>query len=246
MKIVCVIPARLESSRFKHKMLKSLNGKPLLQWVWEAAINTKLFSDVVFAIDSKEVEDVINRFNGKSIMTSKSCASGTDRLVELFTQKKIEGDIWVNWQGDEPFIHKEMVENLLQTCGSDRADIWTLKKKTSSQEEINNPNIAKIVSDHEGYVLYFSRSPIPFYRDPSPDNDKIYFKHIGIYAYTQEALKKISNLPTSVYLEEAEKLEQLRFLYFGLKVRAHETFHDVFGIDLPEHLIEAEKRLKST
>lgn len=240
MNIACVIPARLKSTRFPRKMLASLAGKPLLQWVWEAAKEVPLFDTVAFAIDSPETASLIESFGGTYYMTSPECRSGTMRLAELQSSGKIKADIWVNWQGDEPFIHTAMIEDLLQSI-DDGNDIWTLKKKVSCLEGITSPHIAKVITDSRGCALYFSRSTIPFHRDIAPKEDS-FFKHIGIYAFTSDALVKISCLKPS-FLEEAEQLEQLTFLYHGLKLRVHETEHDVFGIDLPEHLVKAEQVL---
>jgi 3-deoxy-manno-octulosonate cytidylyltransferase (CMP-KDO synthetase) len=243
-KIVCVIPARLKSTRFPRKMLTRLHNKPLLQWVWEAANRVSLFDEVTFAIDSDETAALIDTFQGKYVMTSEQCQSGTERLIELVGRKWSDADIWVNWQGDEPFIHEAMIHNLLQTCAKEHSDVWTLCKKITQADEIHNPHVAKVVCDAEGYALNFSRSTIPYYRDPREEAHKCYYKHVGLYAFTREALLKMATL-SPCYLEEAEQLEQLRFLYHRLKVRVHETESDVFGIDLPEHLIKAEKTLTS-
>lgn len=224
-------------------MLSHLQNKPLLQWVWEAAHKAAVFDAVVFAIDAPETARLIESFNGEYLMTSELCSSGTDRLIELHKNKSLQADIWVNWQGDEPFINREMIENLLQTSSDPLADVWTLKKKIIKMEESENPQIVKVVCDAKGYALYFSRLPIPYYREVYLEESKILFKHIGIYAFTARALQKISEMPSPCYLEEAEKLEQLRFLYSGLKVQVHETQRDGFGIDLPEHLAQAEEYL---
>ena len=237
--IVCVIPARLKSTRFPRKMLSMLRGKPLLQWVWERALQVSLFDTVVIAVDAEETRSLVTSFGGKCVMTSESCLSGTERLVELLKKKVVDADIWVNWQGDEPFIEKKMIQTLLQSCNKEESDLWTLKKKITKEEEVGNPHIAKVVCDSHGFALYFSRSPIPFYRDGAPYSQQEVYKHVGLYAYTRAALIKISSLPPCS-LELAEQLEQLRFLYNGLKIRVHETDFEVFGIDLPEHLIKAE------
>lgn len=236
-KVVCVIPARLQSTRFPRKMLCQLGGKPLLQWVWESAKQVSIFDEVGFAIDAHETQALIESFGGKWWMTSETCASGTDRLVELLQKKIVDADIWVNWQGDEPFIHNVMIEELLQEC--DAADVWTLKKKIHSLEEVHSPQFAKVVCDEKGNALYFSRSPIPFYRDSKDFETQAYYKHIGLYAFSKEALNKIAAMTPSP-LEQAEQLEQLRFLHHHLRIRVHETQHEVLGIDLPEHLIKAE------
>jgi 3-deoxy-manno-octulosonate cytidylyltransferase (CMP-KDO synthetase) len=241
-KIACVIPARLKSTRFPKKMLSTLGNKPLLQWVWEAAKKVPLFDFVSFAIDAEETAELIKSFGGSYFMTSFDCLTGTDRLVELMQKKKISADIWVNWQGDDPFITPQMISDLLQSCEKNNADVWTLKKRIALKEEINNPHIPKVVCNEEGYALCFSRSTIPYYRDFTPEEKKIYYKHIGVYAFTTKALKKIPTLTPS-YLEQAEQLEQYRFLSHGLKVLVHETQEESFGIDLPEHLAMAENML---
>lgn len=236
-KVVCVIPARLKSVRFPKKILAELKGKPLVQWVWEAAKRIPFFDETTFAIDAQETADVIKKFNGKYVFTSENCTSGTDRLAELLDI--VEGDIYVNWQGDEPFIHQHMIDDLLQSAAVDGSDVWTLKKRIYDKELIESPHVCKVVTDHQGYALYFSRALIPFYRDPISEESKAYFKHIGIYAFSKEGLIKISKLKQCA-IEEAEKLEQLRFLYNGLKIKVHETQYEVIGIDLPEHLAKAE------
>jgi|HubBroStandDraft_4_1064222.scaffolds.fasta_scaffold63922_2 3-deoxy-manno-octulosonate cytidylyltransferase (CMP-KDO synthetase) len=240
-KVACVIPARLKSVRFPKKMLASLNGKPLLQWVWESASKVPFFDEVVFAIDAEETAQLIRGFGGKYAMTSETCTSGTERLVELLEKKIIDADIWVNWQGDEPFIHEPMIRDLIQSCDHEDADVWTLKKKISNLEEVTNPHIAKVVCDSHDFALYFSRSPIPYYRDMA--EDKIFYKHVGLYAFTPASLRKISLLQ-HCNIETAEKLEQLRFLYHHLRIKVHETQYEVFGIDLPEHLALAEALLE--
>jgi 3-deoxy-manno-octulosonate cytidylyltransferase (CMP-KDO synthetase) len=242
-KIACIIPARLQSSRFPRKMLATLQGKPLLQWVWEAATAVPLFNTVAFAVDSEEIGELIRSFGGKYYLTSPDCLNGTERLIELLHKRLVDADVWVNWQGDEPFVHEKMIRDLLQSCDKDDADVWTLKKKIHLLEEISSPHTAKVVCDHKGFALYFSRHAIPHYRDHRPDEKKNYYKHIGLYAFTREALQKISRLK-SCDLEEAEQLEQLRFLYNGLRIRVHETQYEALGIDLPEHLAKAETHLK--
>ncbi len=244
MRIVCVIPARLKSTRFPKKMLAFLAGKPLLQRVWEAATAVPLFDEVVFAIDADETATLIESFGGDYLMTQETCQSGTDRLIEIHASGKISADIWVNWQGDEPFITAEMIGELLQSCHTEVSDIWTLKKKLVHEEEVTSPHIAKIVCDANNFALYCSRSAIPYYREACPASEKLFYKHIGLYAFTSEALQKIATLPPC-YLEEAEKLEHLRFLFGGLKMKVHETSAEVIGIDLPEHLVKAEAHLQA-
>ncbi|MBI2811697.1 MAG: 3-deoxy-manno-octulosonate cytidylyltransferase [Candidatus Melainabacteria bacterium] len=244
-KIACIIPARLKSTRFPRKMLSTLNNKPLLQWVWEAARTVPYFDELAFAVDSEEIAQVIASFGGKYYMTSESCINGTERLVELLNTGAVQADIWVNWQGDEPFVNAHMIRDLLQSCEEEGTDMWTLKKRIVHAAEVNSPQIAKVVCDINGYALYFSRSQIPYYRDPIEESQKEFYKHVGLYAFTPDALRKISTLPASP-IELAEQLEMLRLIYNNLRVRVHETQYEVFGIDLPEHLVKAEARLTST
>lgn len=237
-KIICMIPARLQSSRFPRKILADLAGRPLLQWVWEAAVKTGFFDEVVVAVDAEETADVVERFGGRAEMTAISCLNGTERLLELVQSGRLKGDVYVNWQGDEPFIDGEMIGALLQTCHKRDGDIWTLKKKISDPAQILSPHIAKVVTDAKGRALFFSRSIIPYYRDSRPESEKVFYKSIGIYAFSHDAIPKIARLPLC-QIEEAEQLEQLRWLYNGLRIRVHETSKEVIGIDLPEHLVAA-------
>lgn len=232
LKVACVIPARLQSSRFPRKVLADLGGKPLLQWAYEAAVKTRHFSDVIIAVDAEETRKVAQGFGAKAVMTSIHCQNGTERLIELVKRKELNADIIVGWQADEPFIKEIAIQDLLQTASQDDCSIWTLCKKT---HEADSLHIVKVVRNHKKEALYFSRSPIPYYRD---GGEKIYYKHIGLYAFTLDALKKIDQLPPSP-LEEAEKLEQLRFLDGGLKIKVHETHTDLFGIDTPDQLQHA-------
>ena len=243
-KVVCIIPARLASVRFPEKILQQLAGKPMLQWVWEAVCAVPIFDACYFAIDDAKTAILLDSFGAAWLMTSPAAASGTDRLVEIMERHLVQADIWVNWQGDEPFIHEAMIQDLLQTAATDsRVDCWTLKKKIQEVSQIKSPNVAKVVSDKAGNAIYFSRSPIPFYRDENLENCEFY-KHVGIYAFSAEGLGKISGMGKS-YLEDAEKLEQLRFLEHGLKVRLHETAYEVKGIDTPMDLQQAEKYVQT-
>ena len=237
-KIICVIPARLESTRFPRKILATLEGKPLLEWVWRAAVKTKRFDEVLFAIDAPQTARAIQKFGGKSLMTSQDCESGTDRLIEVVRSGRMAGDVWVNWQADEPFVTTEMIDELLQSVlvGDDSADVWTLKKQIKHEQALDS-NIVKVVCDKYDRALYFSRSMIPFYRE-TPELDQVFYKHVGLYAYTTSALRKISRMSSSK-LELAEKLEQLRFLQNGLSIRVNTTKTDVVGIDTPQDLAKA-------
>lgn len=244
LRIVCVIPARLKSARFPEKMLSSIAGKPLLKHVWDAAHATGIFADIVIAGDSQKINDLVDSFQGKYVATSPNCSSGTDRLIEVMQQGTITGDIWVNWQGDEPLISKDMIETLIQTVDDHRDDMWTLKKQITIPAHITSANIAKVVCDGKNHALYFSRSPIPFVRDEQDlqtlANRGVYFKHVGIYAFRTKTLEKIASMQQTD-LEDAEKLEQLRFLHHGISIRVHETNREVVGVDTVDdlHAVEA-------
>jgi 3-deoxy-manno-octulosonate cytidylyltransferase (CMP-KDO synthetase) len=236
-KVVCVIPARLGSTRFPRKILALLGGKPLLQWAWDAALQISFIDQVVFAIDAEETARTIESFNGKYFMTSIDCLRGIDRLVELQQKGLVQADIWINWQADEPFISEKMLQDLLLTTSEDAADVWTLKVALQEQY-VRDPSLCKVVCDEAGFALYFSRSPIPYYRDDL-ELERKYFRHVGMYAYTNEALQKIAQMQPS-QIECAESLEQLRFLSNGLKIQVNETEEETIGIDFPEHLALAE------
>lgn len=238
-KIICVIPARLQSTRFPKKILALLAGKPLIQWTWEAASKVSFFDEVVIAVDSEEVAKIVAAFGGKWVMTSSACQNGTERLAEVERTGLFQADVWVNWQADEPFLKTKIMADLLQSCGEEGEDLWTLKTELA-EERAHDPSLCKVVTDCYGFALYFSRSLIPFRRDKVVGK---VFRHIGLYAYSRAALAKIATL-TPCDLEQSEMLEQLRFLFHGLKIRVHETKEDSLGIDLPEHLILAEHHVK--
>ncbi len=238
--VACVIPARLASTRFPRKVLAPLAGKPLLQWVWEAASHIPFFDEVLIAVDSEETAEVIESFGGRWQMTDVGHANGTERMLELFAKKEIDADIWVNWQADEPFVSEEMIGALLTTVDREGIDVWTLCTPLTDPRHIADPSVVKVVKDHRGRALYFSRAPIPFYREAC--SKKEYYKHCGLYAFSDQALAKIRTLPPSP-LEQAEKLEQLRFLEGGLVIHVQQTPFESLGIDLPEHLAAAERRL---
>jgi 3-deoxy-manno-octulosonate cytidylyltransferase (CMP-KDO synthetase) len=228
-KVICVVPARLNSSRFKEKVLAYLGGKPILQWIFEAASNCPQFDDIVFAVDHERTHDLVTHFGGKAMMTDPDLENGTRRIISILD--RLHGDIFVNWQGDEPFIDHKIIDDLLQFDDDDDADVWTLKKKITEEEEKSDSSVVKVVTDKKGRALYFSRHAIPFGSDHL-------FKHAGIYAYTRQALEAIkNNAPTQ--LERVERLEQLGFLYHGLKMRVFETEHQTLAIDLPIHLEKA-------
>jgi 3-deoxy-manno-octulosonate cytidylyltransferase (CMP-KDO synthetase) len=237
MKIVAMIPARYEASRFPGKLMKNLAGKSVILRTYQATKQTNLFNEVYVVTDSDIIFDEIILNGGKAIKSKKEHESGSDRIAEAVENLNV--DIVVNVQGDEPFTKKESLLKLLEVFKIDvqkkEIDIASLKIKMIDEEEINNPNNVKVLTDEQNFALYFSRSPIPFPRDKSK---AVFYKHIGIYAFRKEALLKFTQLPVN-QLEAAEKLENLRFLANGLKVKMVETNQIAIGIDTPKDLEKA-------
>jgi 3-deoxy-manno-octulosonate cytidylyltransferase (CMP-KDO synthetase) len=231
-KIICIIPARLSSTRFPNKILALLEGKPLVMWSYFAAKKIEMFDEVYIAVDDEVTKKMVESFGAKALFTSKECLNGTERLIEAKKNYELDADIFVNWQADEPFIHKKMIETLLQSA-HESVDVWTLRKKIEQEKELHDTNVVKVVVDFLENALYFSRYCIPFDRDKTLALPK--YKHIGLYAFSSSALDKISHLKPTL-IEKSESLEQLRFLYYGMKIKVHESLHETLGIDLPEHL----------
>ncbi len=232
-RVICIIPARLGSTRLPRKMLADLGGKPLIQWAYEGAKKCSIFSDVIVAVDHLELLDAVEAFGGKAILTSSNCQSGTERICQLAKKELFDADIWVNWQGDEPFLTPSVIETLLQSIGNPEEKIWTLRSRIQDPKEISSEDVVKVVSDGEGKALYFSRSPIP-------SGAKSGYKHVGLYAYRKSALQKISTL-SACSMEKEERLEQLRWLYHGLPIHVHETSEKILGIDTKEELAIANR-----
>lgn len=240
MKAIGVIPARWKSSRFKGKILADILGKPMIQHVWERAKESRILDDLIIAADTEEVIKAVERFGGKAVYTSKDQPSGTDRITEVVNP--IDVEVVVNIQGDEPLIHYTMIDGLANALLEDKSiPMATVIKKITEKEELRNPNIVKVVIDKDGLALYFSRSPIPYFREA--DEGEYAYKHIGIYAYTKDFLFTYTNLPKAK-LEDIEKLEQLRALENGYKIKTIETEFDTIGVDAPEDLKKVEEILK--
>lgn len=235
--LACIVPARLQSTRFPHKVLKFLAHKPILQWIYDKASKISYFDEVIFLVDAPDTAALIESFQGKWVMTDPECTSGTHRLTSYRTTLNKKFDLWLNWQGDEPLLPIEMIQELLHSV-DDTHDIFTMKKMISYQEAVQ-PNCVKVVTDIHNAALYFSRSVIPFCRD-MPDASTNYYQHIGLYLYQDQALERITQLlPSS--LELSEKLEQLTFLYNGMKIKVLETKLQGIGIDTPADLLIAEE-----
>ena len=237
MKIIAVIPARYASTRFPAKLMQDLGGKTVILRTYEAAMSTNLFDDVFVVTDSDLIYNEIISNNGKAIMSIKEHESGSDRIAEAV--ENIDADIIINVQGDEPFINKPPLEQIIEAFKQDvhkKIDLASLMFEIKDKSEIENPNNVKVITDQQGFALYFSRSVIPF---PREENVGVrYMKHIGIYAFRKQALMDFYRLPM-LSLEASEKLEQLRYLEYGKRIKMIETSHASIGIDTPEDLEKA-------
>lgn len=239
MKIIAVIPARYASTRFPAKLMQDLGGKTVILRTYEAAINTKLFDDVFVVTDSDLIYNEICSNGGKAIMSIKEHESGSDRIAEAV--EHLDVDIVINVQGDEPFIDAEPLAKVIEVFRNDVAkqvDLASLMREIKDETEISNPNNVKVVVDQNGFALYFSRSVIPFPREKNVGVR--YFQHIGIYAFRKQALLDFYSLPMKS-LEASEKLEQLRYLEYGKRIKLVETTHVGIGIDTFEDLERARK-----
>lgn len=242
MKTIAMIPARYAASRFPAKLMQNLAGKTVILRTYEATIATKLFSEVYVVTDSDIIYDEIISHRGKAIMSKKEHESGSDRIAEAVAN--VDCDIVVNVQGDEPFTERESLEKVLEVFKGDtdkNIDLASLMVEIKDWEEINNPNSVKVIVDQNDFALYFSRSPIPFPRDKSVDSK--YFKHKGIYAFRKQALLDFTVLPMQ-FLEATEKIECIRYLEYGKRIKMVETNVQGIEIDTPEDLERAKKLWK--
>ena len=235
MDAIGVIPARLGSTRLAKKVLLDINGKPMLQYVWEAAKRAKALDDVIIATDDEIVINAANHFGAKAILTSVDHKSGTDRVVEVVNPLDVK--VVVNIQADEPLIHPSMINELaMALLGNPGLVMATLAKKITDDRDLRDPNVVKVVLDKDDFALYFSRAPIPYNREPAAGFlTRRHYKHIGIYAYTKDFLFTFANMPQSK-LEQIEKLEQLRVLENGYKIKVIETKYETKSVDVQEDL----------
>lgn len=237
-KVIAVIPARYNSTRFPGKMMEILGNRTIITTTYQNVLETGLFDEVFVATDSELIFDEISKNGGKAVMTGEH-ETGSDRIAEAV--QNIDCDIVINVQGDEPFLKKEPLQQLIDIFYEDdkkEISLASLKIQLKESEEIRNPNNVKVITDNNGFALYFSRSVIPFQRELSYDVK--YYKHIGVYAFRKEALLKFSSLEMTP-LEISEKLEQLRYLENGMKIKMVETDFVGIGIDTPEDLEKAKK-----
>ena len=237
-KVIAVIPARYNSTRFPGKMMEILGNRTIITTTYQNVLETGLFDEVFVATDSELIFDEISKNGGKAVMTGEH-ETGSDRIAEAV--QNIDCDIVINVQGDEPFLKKEPLKQLIDVFYKDekkKISLASLKIQLRESEEIRNSNNVKVITDNNGFALYFSRSVIPFQRELS--YDVTYYKHIGVYAFRKEALLKFSSLEMTP-LEISEKLEQLRYLENGMKIKMVETDFVGIGIDTPEDLEKAKK-----
>lgn len=241
MKFIGIIPARYASTRFPGKPLIDINGKTMIQRVYEQAQKSKKLATVIVATDDKRIYEHVISFGGLAVMTADSHPSGTDRCLEAakkIDEKIDDKDVIVNIQGDEPFICPEQIDLLISCFDNPGAEIATLIKEIKQKEELFDPNKPKVVTNINGEAVYFSRSPLPFLRGIEQDdwiNQYRYYKHIGIYAYKMNILERITSLSPSA-LELAEALEQLRWIENGYKIKTEITELESVSIDTPEDL----------
>jgi len=239
MKAIAIIPARLASTRLSRKVLREIAGKPMVGRVYEAARRSPLLEDVIIATDSEEVMQAARANGWNAQLTSTEHRSGTDRVYEI--AQRVEADVYVNVQGDEPLARPEHFEALLKPMNRPEVMVSTIKTPCPAHD-IANAHAVKVVADKNGRALYFSRSTIPCDRDQRGGIQ--YFKHLGFYAYRRAALERFCKLPES-RLEAAERLEQLRFLENGIDIYVEETPLDTVGVDSEEDLRRAEELLKA-
>lgn len=237
--VVGIIPARFASTRLMGKPLADIGGKPMIQHTYESALKSKLLNKVIVAVDDLKVAEVIRSFGGEAMITPKEISTGSDRIA--YVAKTLpKAKIIVNIQGDEPFIEGEMIDQAIEPMIFDRTVyVTTLAKRINSVEELKSSAVVKVVFDYNNYAMYFSRSPIPFVRDAKTNFERLQlgeiYKHIGLYVYKRDALLKFTTLE-STDLERTEKLEQLRMLENGMKIKIVVTEHESFSVDTPDDL----------
>lgn len=242
MKIVGIIPARYASTRLPGKPLATILDKPMIEWVYRSVKKSRLIEQIIVATDDQRVFDEVKRFGGEVVMTPLDIQTGSDRIAYVARQLPL-ADIIVNVQGDEPFVSGALIDDAIMPLLVDpKLQVSTLVKKISNQDELYNPSTVKVVFDNFSNAIYFSRSPIPYARDSASITSEItggkFFKHIGLYVYRKDFLLYYTKLPQSS-LEKAEKLEQLRILENGYKIRVVETDFESISVDTPEDLYRA-------
>lgn len=242
MEVIGVIPARYDSTRFAGKILADLQGKPMIQHVWERAKESKILEDLIIACDDERVASAAREFGANVALTAKGHLSGTDRISEVVNPLDVK--IVINIQGDEPLIQPTMIDSLARALLEDKkVSMATMMKKIQDPDELIDPHVVKVVVDKNSFALYFSRSVIPFLAANSDIDSPVYYKHIGLYGYTKDFLFTYKNLPASG-LEKTERLEQLRVLEEGFRIKVIETKFDTVGVDTPEDLERVKEILR--
>jgi len=250
MKITAVIPARYASTRFPGKALAEIDGRPMIQHVYQRAAQSELVGRVIVATDDHRIADAVGSFGGEVVMTSASHETGTDRLAEVAVG--LDSDIIVNVQGDEPLIDPTMIDLAIRPFLEESdLQMGTVKTRIKCLHDFLSPNVVKVVTDNRGYALYFSRSPLPFFRDKWKDlKDESFnsgkllcYKHVGLYVYRRDFLLKFAALPAT-FLEVSEKLEQLRAIENGVKIRVVESEFESIGVDTPDDLLKAQEQYR--
>lgn len=241
--VTVIIPARFGSSRFPGKPLATLAGRPLIQHVYERVQSVPDVAQIWVATDDRRIRDAVSGFGGQVILTQDSYRTGTDRVAGVARQ--LPGEIFVNLQGDEIALDPGLFSDLIGPFLEGGAEMGTLKRRLTSSEDLANPGIVKVVTDHRGDALYFSRAPIPHVRDGGAGSAPagLHYVHLGLYIYTRTVLMRFAEWPTG-QLEEAEKLEQLRALEQGVRIRVWETRHPSLRIDTPQDLEDASRVLE--
>jgi len=250
--IIAIIPARYGSTRFPGKALALIEGRPMIQWVYERAQKSRLVTRVIVATDDERISQAVGSFGGEAVMTSASHPTGTDRIAEVAS--KLDCDLIVNVQGDEPLIAPEMIDEAAAPLAADPSiPMGTVCRKIEDRAEAFDPNVVKVVFDQQGFALYFSRAPIPWARDAWAGKDSLkdlqlsgpLYKHIGLYVYRRDFLLSYAKMAQTP-LEDSEKLEQLRALETGHRIKTVVTGHESFGVDIPGDLGKILKRLKES
>ncbi|HIE28915.1 TPA: 3-deoxy-manno-octulosonate cytidylyltransferase [Candidatus Poribacteria bacterium] len=250
MKVIGIIPARYKSSRFEGKALANILGKPMVQRVYERAVQAETLDDVIVATDDERIFDCVKKFNGKVVMTSVDCPTGTDRVAEVAADEHRifslqDSDIIANVQGDEPLLEPAMLDSMIRPFFADPSlQVSTLAQLISSEQDYRNPNVVKVVTDKNGFAMYFSRAPIPGTKARKWHEGIKSYRHIGLYAYKRDCLLKFIKMSPARF-EQIEGLEQLRFLENGIPIKVVETQYSTIGVDTPldlQRVIEVLKK----
>jgi 3-deoxy-manno-octulosonate cytidylyltransferase (CMP-KDO synthetase) len=241
--VTVVIPARYGSSRFPGKPLVMLGRKPMIQHVYEQAAACRAVTEVLVATDDERIKQAVEAFGGRVVMVAGDYRTGTDRVAGV--ARMFDGDYFLNLQGDEIPLQPDLLADLIEPFIESGTEMGTLKRAIESTEDVHNPSVVKVVTDHLGNALYFSRAPIPLVRDDASRRGVagLHYIHLGLYMYRRDTLLKLASLPTG-RLEDAEKLEQLRALEHGIPIRVWETAHASLRVDMPEDVESAAEKLQ--